>query len=210
MLDIFSGLRHDQVKFVQKTYLVLSGALAIMTVLGVFSYFFLSPVAALPVLILDSIIWIACGWFGLRNPIKAVFPVFLIITGLALGQIAHFYRPDVFLAAGITTLMIFAGTSAYVFFTKQDFSFLRVALNIGFWILLAAAILGFFLNLSAFSLIIGIFGSLIFIGWILYDTSKILLRADELNYNENLGAFDLFMDIIGLFSFVRSLFKILD
>lgn len=87
-------------------------------------------------MILDFLIWVACGWFGWRNPIKAVFPIFLVITGLAMGQIAHLYSPNLFLSAALTTLAIFAGVSTYVFFSKRDFSFLAVSLNIGFWILL--------------------------------------------------------------------------
>lgn len=210
MLSHFSDLSRQETQFIQQTYQVLFGALALMTVLGIFSYTQLPRVSATPLMILDTLIWIACGWFGLRNPIKAVFPVFLVITGLCLGQIAHLYRPDVFLTAAVTTMAIFAGTSSYVFFSKKDFSFLRASLNIGFWVILALSVISFFVHISALSLFIGIFGSVIFIGWILYDTSQILMRADQLGYNAHLGAFDLFMDIIGLFSFVRHLFNLID
>lgn len=56
-------------------------------------------------------------------------------------------------------------------------------------------------------LIIGLFGSAVFVGWILYDTSHILQRADDPDYSAPHAAFDLFMDIIGLFSYVRLLFS---
>ena len=96
------------------------------------------------------------------------------------------------------------------FSVKKDFSSLRASLNIGFWVILALSVISFFVHISALSLFIGIFGSVIFIGWILYDTSQILMRADQLGYNAHTGAFDLFMDIIGLFSFVRHLFNFID
>lgn len=56
-------------------------------------------------------------------------------------------------------------------------------------------------------LIIGLFGSAVFVGWILYDTSHILQRAGDPDYSAPHAAFDLFMDIIGLFSYVRLLFS---
>jgi FtsH-binding integral membrane protein len=62
----------------------------------------------------------------------------------------------------------------------------------------------------ALSICIGILGSVIFIGWILHDTSQILMRADQLGYNAHMGTFDLFMGIIGLFSFVHHLFNFID
>lgn len=195
-----------QFNFIQRTYGVLLIALIAMTLLGVFSYTTLPQASRMPLLILDTLIWIACGWFGLRNPIKAVFPVFLLITGLFLGQVAHLYRPDMFLAAALMTLAIFGAVSGYVLYTKKDFTFLGGALNIGFFILIAMMLLLFIFKISILSLILGLFGTAVFIGWILYDTSQILYRADETGYTAQHAAFDLFMDIIGLFSFVRSLF----
>ena len=76
MLSHFSDLNREDSQFIQRTYQVLFGALALMTLLGIFSYTQLPPASAGPLMLLDSIIWIACGWFGLRNPIKAVFPIF--------------------------------------------------------------------------------------------------------------------------------------
>ena len=96
------------------------------------------------------------------------------------------------------------------FSVKKDFSSLRASLNIGFWVILALSVISFFVHISALSLFIGIFGSVIFIVWILYDTSQILMHAEQLNYNAHMGAFDLFMDIIGLFSFVHHLFNFID
>ena len=119
MLSHFSDLSREDSQFIQRTYQVLFGALALMTLLGIFSYTQLPPASAGPLMLLDSIIWIACGWFGLRNPIKAVFPIFLIITGLCLGQIAHLYRPDVFMTAAATTLAIFAEPATMFFSVKK-------------------------------------------------------------------------------------------
>ena len=206
----FLDLEPYQLSFIQRTYAVLFLALAAMTICGVFSYFILPPVAKLPLLILDALIWVACGWFGLRNPIKAIFPLFVVITGLALGQIAQLYHPDTFFAAGILTLVAFAATSSYVLKSRKDFSFLAGFLKIGFWVLLALMVLLIFIQVSLLSAFLGLFGTAVFIGWILYDTSQIIYRADHAGYSPQLGAFDLFMDMIGLFSFVRHLFNLWD
>lgn len=204
------NLNPEQLTFVQRTYRILFVTLCLMTVVGIFSYNVLPPVAKFPILILDMLIWVACGWFGWRNPIKTVFPLFLVITGLALGQIAHFYRPEMFLTAALLTLAIFAGVSSYVLSSKRDFSFLRVGLNLCFWVILAMGILLFFVDISVLSLLFGLFGTAVFIGWILYDTSQLLYRIDDSGYSPYLGAFDLFMDMIGLFSFIRQLLNYFD
>ena len=210
MLSSLSELDQNQLAFIQRTYTILFGSLLLMTIIGIFSYHVLPPMLQFPVMILDFLIWVACGWFHWRNPIKAVFPIFLVITGLAMGQIAHLYSPNLFLSAALTTLAIFAGVSTYVFFSKCDFSFLAASLNIGFWILLVGGILTLFFHINILSLFLGFFGSAVFIGWILYDISQILIRAEQFGYDARFGAFDLFMDIIGLFSYIRSLFSYFD
>lgn len=200
-----SNISPAQFDFIHRTYGVLFIALIAMTFCGIVSYTLFPKVSFFPLFIIDTLLWIACGWFGLRNPIKAIFPVFLIITGLFLGQVASRYQPDIFFTAAILTLAVFGAATFYVFFTKKDFSFLAGMLNIGFFILLAMTALLLIFKISILKLILGLFGTVVFIGWILYDTSALLHRTEEDGYSHQHAAFDLFMDIIGLFSFVRSL-----
>ncbi len=76
-------------------------------------------------------------------------------------------------AAGVTTLLIFGGLTAFVWLTKTDFSFLGAALGIGGMAALAAIVasvlFGFHLGIW-FSVLMVAFAA----GYILYDTSNIM------------------------------------
>jgi FtsH-binding integral membrane protein len=75
--------------------------------------------------------------------------------------------------AAITTLIMFGGLTAIVFFTRQDFSFLGTALWLAgiaaFALMVVGAIAGFNLGMW-FSVAMVVFAC----GWILYDTSNVL------------------------------------
>jgi modulator of FtsH protease len=102
---------------------------------------------------------------------------------------------DAFLLTGAA----FSGLTAYVFISQKDFSFLGASLWMGLLVVLGASFLGFFFHSAAFSLAIASVGVLLFCGYILYDTSR-LLRAGE---NDPVGAaLRLFLDVINLFLFL--------
>ncbi len=99
---------------------------------------------------------------------------------------------DAFLLAGFT----FTGLTGYVFVTRKDFSFLGASLTIGLWVILGAMFLGFFLHAAAFHLAIASVGVLLFCGFVLYDTSRLLRAGDSDPVGAALG---LFLDLINLF-----------
>lgn len=103
-----------------------------MFVLGLFSYFVLPQSLRWPLGLIDSLLWIVCGWFGLRQPIKLIFPVFIVITGLFFGQLAR-ANAGLFMTSAVLTVLVFAAVTAYVFSSDRDFSFLRDKLSYGFW-----------------------------------------------------------------------------
>lgn len=103
---------------------------------------------------------------------------------------------DAFLLTGLA----FTGLSGYVLLTRKDFSFLGAALNMGIWVVLGAMILGIFLHSAVFHLAIASVGVLLFCGYILYDTSRILHDREE---NDAVGAaLRLFLDVVNLFLFL--------
>jgi modulator of FtsH protease len=103
---------------------------------------------------------------------------------------------DAFLLTGAA----FTGLTGYVFVTKKDFSFLGASLSMGLWVLLGAMLLGFFLNSAALQLAIASVGVLLFSGYILYDTSRILRSEGEREpVSDALG---LFLDVVNLFLFL--------
>lgn len=183
--------------YIAKTYSIFSIALFAIAVFGFFSYFFVPKTYLTALGVADSVLWIACGWFGWRRPMAIVFPLFASVTGLLLGQIAHF-NSMVFAQAAILSLTAFIGLSLYVFFTKKDFSFLSGFLFISFFILLGGGLLSLIFGSSLYSVLLSGFGVLSFAAWILYDTSQILHRVDS-ELTPSIAAFELILDIVGLF-----------
>jgi len=121
---------------------------------------------------------------------------------LPLIYIAAFYAENggaMLLQAAVTTLGMFAGLTAAVFFTKTDFSFLRTAIVVGGFVALAAivagAIFGFDLGLW-FSIGMVVLAS----ASILYQTSQI---KDHYGTEQYVGAaLQLFASVMLLFWYI--------
>ncbi|WP_154223233.1 Bax inhibitor-1/YccA family protein [Marinicella rhabdoformis] len=190
-------------KFIAEAYGYLLLSLFGIFVLGLFSYNFFPDALKWPLLFADIAIWVACGWFGWRNPIKIVMPLFTVITGLFLGLVAH-EKPDVFFTASVMTIVGFVGLSSYVWGTKKDFSFLLGILNMAFYIIIGAMLVSIFIDIPFFTLFISGLGVLAFSGWILYDTSQIILHHDEQD-SSAIAGFELLIDIVGLHAHLLSL-----
>jgi len=194
--------------FVAQTYRILLVTLAAISVLGLISYHLL-PRTSMPALgIADGIIWILCGWLGWRSPLRLVLPLFAIITGLFLGQLAHWYA-TVFLTATVMTLGAFAGLTVYTHVSKRDFSFLRGFLWAAFFILLSSILVVPLAHSHWVSLGYSAFGTVTFLSWILFDTSQIIHRANA-ELTPGIAAFELLLDIIGLHRWLLDLLSELD
>lgn len=99
---------------------------------------------------------------------------------------------DAFVLSGLA----FTGLTAFVLVSKKDFSFLGATLSMGLWVVLGAMLLSFFFQSAVFSLAIASVGVLLFGGYILYDTSKILHDGED----DAIGAaLRLFLDVVNLF-----------
>jgi FtsH-binding integral membrane protein len=191
-------------EFVRATYLIFLTSVAAMSALGFLSYHLLPRASLLPLGIADSLIWIACGWFVWREPIAFTFGLFTLITGLFLGQVAHI-SPHILGLSSVLSLIAFGGLSAYVHLSRQSFSFLRGFLWISFFILLGSCLLLPFAWNSSLNLLFATFGTFVFCCWILYDTSQILERRDELT--PGTAAFELILDIVGLRSWLEGFLR---
>jgi modulator of FtsH protease len=98
--------------------------------------------------------------------------------------------------AFLLTAAAFTGLSGYTLVSRRDFSHLGAALTIGLFVLIGASLLGFFVHAQVFHLAVASVGVLLFAGYILYDTSRIM-RSGE---NDAVGAaLSLFLDIVNLF-----------
>jgi modulator of FtsH protease len=102
--------------------------------------------------------------------------------------------------AFLLTAAAFVGLSAYVFVSRKDFSYLGAALNMGLWVVLGAMFLGFFFHSAVFQLAIASVGVLLFCGYILFDTSRMMRgRVGDDAVGAALG---LFLDVVNLFLFL--------
>ncbi|MEI6306457.1 MAG: Bax inhibitor-1 family protein [Deltaproteobacteria bacterium] len=199
--------------FVPYTFGIFFLSILGMCASGYVGYHYLPKSMFLPFSIADAIIWAACGWFGWRNPIELVFPSFVIITGCLLGltaqRYAHAGAAHIFVNAGIVTLIMFAALSIYAFFAKSDFYWLNGLLSGGFGVLLGGGILMFFFHSHILHLAISAIGTLVFLGWVLFDISQIVNRWDT-DSTPAEGAFELYLDFIGLYSYILDLFRTAD
>ena len=127
-------------------------------------------------------------------------PIVFLVQLRALNGTALTLHPvrDAFLLA----VSAFVGLTLYVTTTKKDFSYMRGFLSAGIWVVLLGLIIGIFVQSSAFSLAIASAGVLLFCGYILYDTSRLLKRTDKERSQPVEAAIELFLDFLNLFVFL--------
>lgn len=138
-----------------------------------------------------------------RSPINLVaYFAYTFVMGLLTAPIVLSVaatNADVLTQATLTTALVFSAATAYVFFSKKDFSFLRGTLSVMFWVLLIGPILGYFFGFTSvywWSFAIVLFFTL----YVLYDTSEILRRYPT---NAHVSAACvLFVDVIMLFKHI--------
>jgi modulator of FtsH protease len=102
--------------------------------------------------------------------------------------------------AFLLTVLGFTGLTSYALLSKRDFSFLGGFLSMGLWVLIGASILSIFVGGASFSLAIASVGVLLFGGYILFDTSRIL--RDPTNRDPVGAAISLYLNFLNLFLFL--------
>lgn len=126
--------------------------------------------------------------------------IFIPLIYMAISFTGNF---DLIQQAGIVTLTLFAGLSAVVLLTKKDFSFLRSALTIGFFIAIGLIIAG-----TLFGFNLGLWFSvgmcLLAGGSILYQTSNLVHKFGTEDYIP--AALGLFASLMLLFWYVLQIF----
>jgi modulator of FtsH protease len=102
--------------------------------------------------------------------------------------------------AFLLTVLGFAGLTSYALLSKRDFSFLRSFLSMGLFVVLGAMFLSFFVGGTSFSLAIASVGILLFGGFVLYDTSRML--RDPSNRDPVGAAIGLYLNFLNIFLFL--------
>jgi FtsH-binding integral membrane protein len=183
--------------FIRRTYAHLAGALLAFAILetllvqftpeDVIRNIFSNRAAMLfEMFAFMGVAWVANRWaMSGASPATqyaglGLYVVAEAIIFLPLMYIASTYAPDILPKAGILTLALFAGLTFTVFFTRQDFSFLRSILMIGGC--LSIAFIGMCMVMG-WSSGIGFAFAMVALasGFILYDTSNVMhhYRTDQ-------------------------------
>lgn len=138
--------------------------------------------------------------------------VFTGLMGGALGPMLNFYAamPNgsivIAQALGLTG-MVFLGLSAYTITSKKDFSFMRNFLFAGLIIVIVAALINIFVGSTVAHLVISSVSALVFSGFILFDTSRIV-RGEETNYIS--ATISMYLNILNLFTSLLSILGIMN
>jgi FtsH-binding integral membrane protein len=126
---------------------------------------------------------------------------FTALTGVVISPLIAVYtqlNPASIWQAGLMTVGIFGGLTAYVFVSKKDFSFMRGMVVTGLIVVVLASLLNVFIvGSSAFSFAISCAALLLFSGFVLYDTSNIIRRYPTNEYVA--GALSLYLDAFNIF-----------
>jgi FtsH-binding integral membrane protein len=126
---------------------------------------------------------------------------FTTLTGVIISPLIAFVlasNPASILQAGLLTVGIFGGLTAYVFVSKKDFSFMRGMLMTGLIVVFLSGVLNLFIvGSSALSFGISCAALLLFSGFVLYDTSNIIRRYPTNEYVA--GALSLYLDAFNIF-----------
>jgi FtsH-binding integral membrane protein len=196
-------------EFIRKVYSLFFGSLLVTCLVGWYAAMNAATVLGFwPILAIAGFVCIIALSFAGRVPglNLALFVLYSAIQGAILGPLLALYEaryPGLATTAGWITMAVFGGLTAYVFTTKKDFSFLGGMLFVALIALIVAGIVMFFVHAAWLSVVYCVLGILIFSGYVLYDTSRIMhhLRPEDAVF----GAVSLYLDFVNLFMLILRL-----
>jgi modulator of FtsH protease len=214
------------VAFLRKVYLLVTAAIvtsaggaALALFAGADTPRQLAPGVAVPPLVgwfvahpILALVLMFGGTFGAsavaRKPGLNLIALFSLsgLMGLFIAPAVYFTQlaasdgrtlsPQPVLHAFALAVVSFVGLSAYALVTKRDFSFLRGFLTMGLFVVIGASILSLFFGGTVFSLAIASAAVLLFGGFILYDTSRMVHAGETEPVPAALG---LYLNFLNLF-----------
>jgi FtsH-binding integral membrane protein len=133
--------------------------------------------------------------------------IFCISIGYTSARYTiRFSKANVYLSMFLTLIAVVALT-IYAYVTKQDFTMLGGLLSVFLLLLIVCLFINIFLRIRILTLILNIFGIILFSFYIIYDTQLIIgkhsfsLSADDYV----LAVINLYLDIINMFLFILDL-----
>ena len=197
-------------KLIRNTYTLLSITLLFSAMMATLSVFMRVGFGASLVCTLAAF---GLLWFVLpktANSANGIWVVFLFtgLLGFGLGPtIGHYLSvpggPQIVMTALGGTGVIFLGLSGYALTTRRDFSFMGGFLFVGLLVILGAALANIFFSIPALSLAISAVVVMLFSGFILYDTGR-MVNGGQTNYIH--ATVGLYISILNIFTSLLHLF----
>jgi len=170
--------------------------------IGVLAGFFIPPILFIPIVIAEFIILVATFFMRRKGSVRSwlVF-LFVLLTGITTAPIVAWAGFEggmnvVFQALGLT-VVVFGGLSAYVYFTNKDFRSWGTFLTFALIGLIIASFVNIFLQQTTLGIAIDFLVIVIFLGFVMYDMSKIL--RDYSDKDISLAVLSLYLDFLNIF-----------
>ncbi|CAD6214966.1 unnamed protein product [Miscanthus lutarioriparius] len=210
--------------FVRKIYVILAVQLAMTAAVSGFvvkvpavSNFFVSSNAGIALyiflIILPFIVLCPLYYYHQKHPVNLLLlGLFTVAISFAVGMTCAFTSGKIILEAAILTAVVVVSLTAYTFWAAKrghDFNFLGPFLFAAIMVLMVFSLIQIFFPLGKISVMIyGGLASLIFCGYIIYDTDNIIKRY---TYDEYIwAAVSLYLDVINLFLSLLQLLRAAD
>ncbi|KAJ4912279.1 Bax inhibitor-1 family protein [Raphanus sativus] len=199
--------------FIRKVYAVLTlqlivtvGVSSVVFFVGDISVFVTTTTPGLVVFFVSLVIPLLMLWplivFAKKHPVNLIILMLFTLTiSFAVGLCCSFSKGKIVLEAAILTATMVLGLTIYTFWAVRrghDFSFLEPFLFGALLIILVFSIIQVLHPLGKLSsMIFSCFASVVFCGYIVYDTNQLIKK---LNYDEYIhAAICLYLDVINLF-----------
>lgn len=165
--------------------------------------------------IISLILFIGIVWWASRsaeNPTTALptLAAATFVSGLVISPViyavAGMQGPGVIYSALTLTACVFGGLTLYTWISRKDFSYMGASLMIGLFLIIGVGIVNMFVQSSTLSLASAIVSVVLFSGFILYDTSRILRQPHLVP--PTLAALSLYLDFLNLFMAILRIFGI--
>ncbi|AQK62357.1 hypothetical protein Zm00014a_035337 [Zea mays] len=210
--------------FVRKIYVILTVQLAMTAAVSAFvvkvpavSNFFVSSNAGIALyiflIVLPFIVLCPLHYYHQKHPINLLLlGLFTVAISFAVGMTCAFTSGKIILEAAILTAVVVNSLTAYTFWAAKrghDFNFLGPFLIAAIMVLMVFSLIQIFFPLGKISVMIyGGLASLIFCGYIIYDTDNIIKRH---TYDQYIwAAVSLYLDVINLFLSLLQLLRAAD
>ncbi|KAK9747716.1 hypothetical protein RND81_02G011000 [Saponaria officinalis] len=210
--------------FIRKVYSIISIQLLATIAVGAvvvsvkpISHFFTATSGGLAcyiiLIITPFIVLCPLYYYHQKHPVNyLLLGVFTITLAFSIGLTCAYTSGKVILEAAILTAAVVISLTLYTFWAAKrghDFNFLGPFLFGSLFVLIIFAVIQIFFPLGKIGVMIyGCVASIIFCGYIVYDTDNLIKRY---NYDEYIwAAVALYLDIINLFLSLLTIFRAAD